>query len=152
MEPVFTPGIPGVRMEDVRDHRFLWREIEELQLWERRDRISVAEYRSKAIEKTSHFLGLDGAAADEFAASASEAVATVRESFFQEHPRGVENKFSSDLDAAATQVTSLLQEEPRHQLFAPECKKWLLKLAFGPGEAKEAREAEPKQAQADKSG
>ena len=151
-EPTFRPGIPRMKMVDVRDYKFLWREIDELQKWERGDRISVAEYRSKVIEKTVHFLELGGAPADEFAASASEAVATIRDSFIQRRPRGVEAQFSSELRAAVTRVTSLLQKEPRHQIFAPECKKWLLKLAFGPGESKEAREAEPKQAQADKSG
>jgi hypothetical protein len=145
-EPEFRPGISGLKMVDVRDHKFLWREIEELQIWERGDRISIAEYRSKVIEKTVHFLGLSGAAADEFAAAASVATASIRESFFQRRraggdPGGVQAQFSSDLRAAATRVTSLLQKEPRHQLFAPECKKWLLKLAFGPSEAKEAREA-----------
>jgi len=149
-EPIFKPGIPGVRMEDVRDHRFLWREIEELQLWERRDRISVAEYRSKAIEKTSQFLELGDSAADEFAVTASEAVTALRESFRQGHPRSVDAPFSDDLAVAVTRVTSLLQEEPRHLLFAPDCKKWLLTLAFGPKESKESkesREAEPEQAE-----
>ena len=70
-EPEFKPGIPGMKMVDVRDHKFLWREIKELQSWERSDRISVAEYRSKVIEKTAHFLELDGTTADEFATTAS---------------------------------------------------------------------------------
>lgn len=154
-EPEFKPGIPGIKMVDVRDHKFLWREIDELQKWERADRLSVAEYRSKVIEKTTHFLGLDEAAADAFATTASEAVVAIRESFFQkrrasEKPSNGPTQFSSDLRAAATRVTSRLQQEPRHQLFTPECKKWLLKLAFGPREAKEAKET--RQAQADKSG
>ncbi len=144
-EPVFRPGIPGLKMVDVRDHRFLWREIDVLQTWERADRISIAEYRSKVIEKTAHFLGLGEAAAEDFAAAASEAVAALRESFFQsgpagENPGGAEARFPSDLRAAETRLTSLLGEEPRHRLFAPECKKWLLRLAFGPSEAKEASE------------
>ena len=146
-EPVFRPGIPGVKMVDVRDHRFLWREIEELQKWERGDRISVAEYRSKVIEKTAHFLGFGGATADEFAAVAAQAVAGLRESFLLmrragENPGALETRFSSDLPAGVSGVTSFLRGEPRHRLFAPECKKWLLKLAFGPSEAKEAMEAE----------
>ena len=145
-EPVFKPGIPGVQMVDVRDHRFLWREIEELQTWERSDRLSVAEYRSKVIEKTAHFLGLSGAAADEFTEAAFQAVARVRTAFQQKRlaerkASGAPPQFSTDLRTATTQVTALLKQEPRHQLFAPDCKKWLLKLAFGPREAKEAREA-----------
>jgi hypothetical protein len=154
-EPEFRPGIPGLKIVDVRDHKFLWREIEELQIWERGDRISIAEYRSKVIEKTAHFLGLGGAAADEFAAAASGAVATIRESFHQTRRvdgdlSAAEAQFSADMSAAVARISSLLKKEPRHQLFAPDCKKWLLRLAFGPKEAKEAREAE--KAQADKSG
>ena len=154
-EPVFTPGIPGIKMVDVRDYKFLWREIDELQRWERGGRISVAEYRSKMVEKTVHFLELGGPAADEFAASASEEVATIRASFFQRGRAGgnfggVDAPFSSELRAAATRVTALLQGEPRHALFAPECKKWLLRLAFGPREGKETRETN--QAKADESG
>ncbi len=143
-EPEFRPGIPSLKMVDVRDHKLLWRDIEELQVWERGDRISIAEYRTKVIEKTAHFLGLDGAAADGFTAAAAAAVAAVRESFLHHPPIGgesgdVDSRFSSDLAAAVTRVSSLLRQEPRHRLFAPGCKKWLLKLAFGPGEAKEAR-------------
>ncbi len=148
-EPEFKPGIAGLKMADVRDHKHLWRDIEELQVWERGDRISVAEYRGKVIEKTAHFLGFGGAAADEFAAAASEAVASIRESFLARRATagdGVGARFSSDLRAAVTRVTSLLREDPRHQLFAPTCKKWLLKLAFGPDEAKEASEAQQVQA------
>jgi len=149
-EPEFKPGIPGMKMVDVRDHKFLWREIEELQSWERSDRISVAEYRSKVIEKTAHFLELDGTAANEFATTASEAVTTVRTSFRQRQPSGedqsgIQGQFSIDLGAAATRIASLLQQEPRQKLFVPECKKWLLRLAFGPREAKEAREAKKSQ-------
>ncbi len=144
-EPEFRSGIPGLKMVDVRDHKLLWREIEELQRWERADRISIAEYRSKVIEKTTHFLGLGGAAADKFAAAASEAVETVRESFLQGRraggePSGAQSQFSSEMSGAVTRVVSFLQQKPRHQLFAPECKKWLLKLAFGPKEAKEAKQ------------
>ena len=146
-EPEFEPGIPGLKMVDVRDHKFLWREIEELQIWERGDRITVAELRSKAIEKTAHFLELEGAEADEFITAAAEAVDGVRKSFRHRQPTGgetsgVAGQFSTDLGAATGRLTSLLQDEPRHRLFAPGCKKWLLKLAFGPREPKEAREAE----------
>ena len=151
-EPTFTPGIPGVKMVDVRDHKFLWREIDELQRWEHTERISIAEYRSKAIEKTVHFLQLDGAVGDQFVATASTAVAAVRTSFRQHPPSGgdPEAPFSSDLATAVTRVSALLDEAPRHQLFAPHCKKWLLKLAFGPNERKEAKQAtEAKQVQAD---
>lgn len=142
-EPVFTPGIPGVKMEDVRDHKFLWREIEELQKWERGDQISIAEYRSKVIEKTAHFLGLGGVTADEFKAAAAEAVTNVRESFLRmrragENPGGLGTRFSSDLSAEVKRLAVFVQDEPRHHLFEPECKKWLLKLAFGPREAREA--------------
>lgn len=144
-EPEFTPGIPGMKMVDVRDHKFLWYEIRQLQDWERTDRISVAEYRSKAIEKTAHFLELRGDAGKEFTAVAAEAVADVREAFRKNPPVGESTAFSSDLSAAVADMSSLLGEAPRHQLFAPECKKWLLKLAFGPKEAKEAKEAKQTQ-------
>ena len=143
-EPEFKPGIPGLKMVDVRDHKFLWREIDELQAWERGERITVAEYRSKAIEKTAHFLELEGAVADDFIAASAAAVDSVRKSFFERQANGetsgVEGGFSSELRAATLRLTSLLQEEPRHLLFAPGCKKWLLKLAFGPSEAKEKQE------------
>jgi hypothetical protein len=146
-EPAFEPGIPGIKMVDVRDYKFLWRELDELQRWERGERITIAEYRSKAIEKTAHFLELEGQTADDFAAGASEAVAAVRASFKQRQQPGPEHVgsgggFSDDLGAAAEQLTSLLDGAPRHQLFAPEAKKWLLKLAFGPREDKETREAQ----------
>lgn len=145
-QPEFKPGIPGMRMVDVRDYKFLWYEINELQDWERTNRISVAEYRNKAIEKTVHFLELEGDSGETFTAAAAEAVANVRESFRKYPPVGEDRQFSSDLEAAVGGLNGLLGEAPRHQLFAPECKKWLLKLAFGPREAKEAKEA--KQAQA----
>lgn len=146
-EPEFEPGIPGLKMVDVRDHKFLWREIDELQIWERGDRITVAEYRSKAIEKTTHFLELEGAVADEFVAAAAVAVDSVRQSFFDRRQAGngetsgLEIDFASKVQSAADRLTSLLEGEPRHQLFAPGAKKWLLKLAFGPKESKEARES-----------
>jgi hypothetical protein len=146
----FRPGIPGLKMADVREHKLLWRDIEELQTWEARDRISVAEYRSKVIEKTVHFLRLEGAAADGFASAASEAVAAVRRSFRERRadakPGELEARLSSDLKGAVHRVSSLLRKEPRHQLFAPDCKKWLLRLAFGPREAKEAKEAKAAEA------
>lgn len=140
------PGIPDLRMEDVRDHKFLWREIDELASWEHGDRITVAEYRSKVVEKTAHFLGLGVAAADELAAVATVEVAAIRAAF-RDRPEtggatsGVEGRFSSDLAAATARVTALLGDEPRHQLFAPETKRWLLKLAFSPREAKERQES-----------
>ena len=136
-EPRFEPGIPGLRMVDVRDHKFLWREIDELQIWERGERISVAELRAKAIEKTAHFLELEGAAADDFEIAAFAAIEGLRKAFFERQARpgtsGIET-FTSHLREAETDLSSLLHEAPRHQLFAPRCKKWLLKLAFGPRE------------------
>ena len=141
----FTPGIPGIQMLDVRDYKFLWREIEELQSWERGDRLSVAEFRSKVVEKTTQFLELRGPEADAFSRVSSEAVASIRESFGTRHggpDSAVGASFSSDLHVAVDRVGSLLGDAPRHQLFTPSCKKWLLKLAFGPSEAKEARERE----------
>lgn len=144
--PVFNPGISGLKMVDVRDHKFLWREIAELQRWENSERISIAEFRSKVTEKTAHFLGFGGAEAAAFSTAARDAVAGVRESFQMmrqsgENPGGVGTRFSADLSAAVNHITLLLQDEPRHKLFAPECKKWLLKLAFGPNENKEDRQA-----------
>ena len=140
------PGIPGLKMADVRDHKHLWREIEELQVWEHGDRISVAEYRGKVIEKTAQFLGFEGAAAEGFTNAATQAVAGLRESFRASRqagldPAAAQEAFDSGLATAETRLTSLLRKEPRHDLFAPDCKKWLLRLAFGPSEAKEAREA-----------
>ena len=135
-EPEFRSGIPGLKMADVRDYKLLWREIEELQQWELGDRISVAEYRSKTIEKTADFLGLAGSAADRFTAVASDTLASIRESFFRRgrvdaDPQVAEAEFYSGMRGGVTRVTSLLGEEPRHRLFAPDCKKWLLQLAFG---------------------
>ncbi len=157
-EPEFEPGIRGLEMVDVRDYKFLWREIEQLQVWEHGDRISIAEFRSKSIEKTAHFLGFGGTAADEFSAVAVEAVTSVRDSFRRgretgNDPGGLQTGFSSDLDAARTRVISQLSGQPRHQLFEPECKKWLLKLAFGPREREEAEEIKQARAsQADSGG
>ena len=145
-EPEFKPGIPDLTMDDVREYKHLWREFEELQVWERSDRLSVAEFRSKAIEKMAHYLGVEGAAADDFDAAAGAAIAAIRTSFKTRgeaagQPGGMEARFSADLAAATASLTGVLdQERPRHQLFEPDGKKWLLKLAFGPKEAKEARE------------
>ncbi len=142
-EPEFKPGIPGLKMADVRDHKHLWRELEELQSWEHGDRLSVAEYRSKAIEKTVQFLAFRSAAGAQFGSVAAEAVEAIRQAFQQRRsgePGEMEKKFSQDLAATVERVTSLLGDEPRHRLFEPECKKWLLRLAFGPSEAKEAEE------------
>ena len=47
---------------------------------------------------------------------------------------GLNSPFSADLRASVERLAAQLGEEPRHELFAPECKKWLLKLAFGPRE------------------
>lgn len=144
-EPEFEPGIPGLKMVDVRDQKFLWREIDELQSWERGGRLTVAEFRGKAIEKTVHYLELRGAAAEAFTAAATEAVTSVRASFDRRvgGPTGArEERLSADLGDATARLLSLLGDAPRHQLFAPEAKRWLLRLAFGPREAKEAREAE----------
>jgi hypothetical protein len=145
-EPVFKPGIPGLKMADVRDHKHLWLELDELQSWESGDRLSVAEYRSKAIEKTALFLGLGGAEADRFTAVASEQVAALQESFRQSRRPEADlvaanARFAADVEQAVDHLRSLLAPAPRHQLFAPDCKKWLYKLAFGPKEAKEAKEA-----------
>jgi hypothetical protein len=144
-EPAFRPGIPGLKMVDVREHKLLWREIEELQRWEQADRISIAEYRSKVIEKTAQFLGLGGAAGDGFRDVASRAVTAVRDAFSKWRadgdPTALEARFSSELRASQARIAALLGKEPRHQLFASDCKKWLLKLAFGPKEAKETRDA-----------
>lgn len=144
--PELKPGVPGLKMADVREHSHLWREIEELQTWERSERISVAEYRSKVIEKTAQFLGFEGAAAQELTAAAAGAVADVRESFRASRradldPAEGQAVLDAGLTAAVARVTAHLRKEPRHELFAPDCKKWLLKLAFGPSEAKEAKEA-----------
>lgn len=143
-QPEFKPGIPGLKMADVRDHKHLWHDIEELQSWEYGDRISIAEYRSKSIEKVSHFLGLGGGDAARFSATVSEAVGSIRASFRARQggePGEMEASFSADLGASVARVTSLLRNEARHQLFEPECKKWLLQLAFGPSEAKESKES-----------
>ena len=143
--PELKPGIPGLKMVDVRDHKHLWREIEELQTWERGDRISVAEYRVKVIEKTAQFLGFEEAAAKEFTTAASAAVAGLRESFRSSRrsdldPIGSQAVLDAGLAAAEKRVNAQLGDQPRHRLFAPDCKKWLLKLAFGPSEAKEEKE------------
>ncbi len=146
-EPEFKPGIPGLKMVDVRDRHLLWRELDQLQAWERGERISIAEFRSKSIEKTSHFLGFEGDAAADFAAASSTAIAELRQSFKEgglvvsEQGEEQADHFAADLAAAVARVTAQLGEKPRHQLFAPECKRWLLRLAFGPSELKEKREA-----------
>ena len=146
-EPEFKPGIPGLKMVDVRDHKQLWREIDELQARESGDRISIAEYRRQAIEKTSRFLKLEGAAAERFTGGAAEEVARLREAFLHtrlpETESGVgADPFSADLAASVARLSALLGTEPRHQLFLPDGKKWLLRLAFSPRESKEKKEAE----------
>lgn len=144
--PELKPGISGLKMADVREHSHLWREIGELQTWERSERISVAEFRSKVIEKTAQFLGFEGDAAQEFTTAAAGAVAGVRDSFRASRqpdldPVEGQAVLDAGLTEAVARVTARLRKEPRHELFAPDCKKWLLKMAFGPSEAKEAKEA-----------
>lgn len=157
-EPEFKPGIAGLRMEDVRDHKFLWREIDELQIWERGDRITVAEFRTKMIEKTTHFLELDGATADEFATAVTQAMANLRSSlqasrqgrtfdYYGDGWTDGEDTVAADLRAAADLVASVLGDAPRHQLFVPHTEKWLLKLTLGPSRAKEAKEAQQARAE-----
>lgn len=145
-EPELKPGIPGLKMTDVRDHKHLWREINELQSWERSNRISVAEYRGKTIEKTAQFLGFAGADAENFNGTARRAVAAVREAFERTRrsdadPSNPDPQYDAAIHAAVEQLTDLLKSEPRHELFRPDCTKWLLRLAFGPKESKEAQEA-----------
>ena len=150
-EPVFKPGIPGMTMKDVRDHKFLWFEIGQLQDWERTNRISVEEFRNKYIEKTAHYLELEGRDNDKFVVTARETVGEVRAAFKKNPPINDNNKFTEDLDAAVSKMNALLSDAPRHQLFEPEWRKWLLKLAFGPKESKEAQQTNEAQqrAQAD---
>lgn len=146
---VFKPGIPGLKMADVRDHKVLWREIDELQGWEQGDRLSIAEFRGKAIEKTVQFLGFADADAESFSATAMAAIASVRESFTaleRIDPEVGQPQFDANLQSAVVKLQSQLKSEPRHLLFAPDCKKWLMRLALGPKAAKE--EAEAKKAQA----
>jgi hypothetical protein len=143
--PEFKPGIPGLKMADVREHKHLWREIEELQSWERSERITVAEYRAKVIEKTTVFLGFGGDAATAFSTLAAQSVTGLREAFAAGRktdidPSRPDSEFAAELTATVERVTSKLSPEPRHQLFVPDVKKWLLRLAFGPSEAKEAKE------------
>lgn len=144
-EPEFKPGIPGLKMADVREHKHLWREIEELQSWERSERISIAEYRSKVIEKTTVFLGFTGEAATAFSTLATSSVTGLREAFAAGRktdidPSRPDSAFAAEMTATVERVTAKLSPEPRHQLFVPDVKKWLLRLAFGPSEAKEAKE------------
>ncbi|MFN7961093.1 MAG: hypothetical protein U0002_07460 [Thermoanaerobaculia bacterium] len=145
-EPEFQPGIPGLKMADVRDHEHLWAEFEELQRWEHGDRISIAEFRTQAIEKTSVFLGLTGPAQESFQSWAASAVKRIRGSFHADRqsdhdPSVASSQFSQDLAAAVSEGDAALGDSPRSQLFAKRLKEWLLRLAFGPTEAKEAREA-----------
>lgn len=147
-EPVFTPGIPGMTMKDVRDHKFLWHEIGELQNWEHDNRISIADYRNKAIEKTAHYLELDGKDNDKFVVTARETIAEVKQAIRENPPVNGNRVFESELNTAIAKMNSLLSDAPRHQLFEPEWKKWLLKLALGPNSRKEAKQAkEARQAQ-----
>lgn len=145
-EPAFKPGVPGLTTADVREHKTLWREFEELQKSEHSNRITIVEYRRRAIDRAAQFLQLRGAAAKDFTAAASGAVITINESFLKwrrtnGEAAAEEAQFSADLNAAVTRVGSLLKGEPRHRLFELDCRKWLLRLAFGPKAAKEAKEA-----------
>lgn len=95
------------------------------------------------IEKTAHFLELSGKSALRFTRAASQAVVDVRASFHHRREGGRTaggDRLAADLNKASARVTSHLQAKPRHRLFAPDTKRWLLKLAFGPQERKEARE------------
>lgn len=126
-------GIAGPTMKDVRDHNFLWDDIHKLERLEQQGRIDTEEYRYKVIELSAVYLELEGAAADEFARVASQAVTSVRESFVRmRRGAGGYQAFQADMDAAQVRVRALLQNEPRHELFGTECGKWLRRLALGP--------------------
>lgn len=145
-EPAFKPGVPGLTTADVREHKTFWRAFEELQKSEYSNRITIAEYRRRAVDQAAQFLQLRGTAAKDFTAAASGAIITINESFLRwrrtnGEAAAEEARFETDLTAAIARVSSLLKDKPRHQLFEPDCRKWLLRLAFGPKAAKEAKEA-----------
>ena len=152
-EPVLKPGIPGLKMVDVRELKHLEHEIDELQSWESNNRLTVVEYRSKVVEKTATYLGFEGAKAEQFTAVANQSVAALREAFRRSRQPDADlvaanAQYAADLDAVVGQLAASLDSTPRHQLFAPEFKKWLYRLTFGPKESKEAQEAKGGQAAA----
>ncbi len=159
-EPEFKAGIPGLKMADVRDHKQLWRDLDEIQVRESGDRISAAEFRRQSIELTSRFLQFEGGAADRFALAAADEVAWLRRAFLKSRQNDAStasggDPFSGDLSASASRLSAFLGDAPRHRLFIPDEKKWLLRLAFSPREKKEAREqsdVEPSAGQARNSG
>lgn len=144
-EPELKPGIPGLKMADVRDHNHLWREIEELQGWEVGNRISIAEYRNKAIEKTGQFLGFEGEAATSFASASMATVLALRDaSRASSNPEisaeESDKIYREGLASAESRMNALLTDQPRHQVFKPKVRLWLLRLALGPDNREEDRE------------
>ncbi len=127
------PGIPGLSMKDVREHEYLWSGIRDLEGLRRKGTIDVGEYRYKVIELSAAYLGLEGEEARVFAEAASEAARSVREAYLQmRRGDGGYAAFRSEMDAAERRVRAQLRREPRHELFAPGCGKWLRRLALGP--------------------
>lgn len=146
-EPELKPGIPGLKMADVRDHNHLWRELEELQEWEVSNRITIADFRNKAIEKTGQYLGLEGEAAKTFATSSLAVVLGFRDASRAsgKPERSVEESdqlYRQALESAESQMKGLLTDQPRHQVFQPKLRTWLLRLALGPDNREEDRESQ----------
>ena len=127
------PEIPGLMMQDVRDHEYLWDGIRGLEQLRQQGRIDTEEYRYKVIELSAEYLQFRGGAAEEFARVAAEEIAAVRESFLSMRRGTVGYEtFRSEMDAAEKRLIAVLEGEPRHALFEPECGKWLRRLALGP--------------------
>lgn len=149
-EPELKPGIPGLKMADVRDHNHLWRELQELQEWEVDNRLSIADFRTKSIEKTAQFLGFEGAEAERFSSVSMETLTSLRAASRASKDAKLsmvesEEIYKAGLDSAVVRMQGLLQDKPRHQVFEPKLKLWLLKLALGPSDAEEQREAKAAQ-------
>lgn len=127
------PEIPGLMMQDVRDHEYLWEGIRELERLRAQGRIDTEEYHYKVIELSAEYLQIEGDAADEFARVAAAEIAAVRESFLRMR-RGASGyqTFSTDMNAAESRLKALMKGNPRQAFFEPGFGKWLRRLALGP--------------------
>ena len=138
--PAETPGIAGLKMTDARDNRHLWAEIGKLQSAAANRRMTPADFRTQAIERTAQYLALEGDAAKRFSDESLASVKSVREAAVAHATAGPGGAEEAAYDAALAQAIEAMRgrigDSPRAQLLEPQLTKWVMKLAMGASDPK----------------